>query len=139
MATQSSPRFLARKGNRKQYFTEMQWNLLGKNKEGWTRSEDQMIVGEKPNTGQKTIMVEPEKKAVPVDNEVKEAPPERENSQTVTGDEKKDEFMLAIEGYTKNTIKNLFDSKEQPYDKKATIEILKEQLGEFLNWDTTLL
>lgn len=137
----SSPMFRARKGDRTQYFTELQWELLGKNKEGWVRESDQTVTAEeakKPETGEKVkpIVVIPEKKdEVPVQTVTAEG--DKAQTQTVEGD--KEAFLKAAEGLTKNPIKNFFDKNEQKYDKKADLDTLKNQLGEYLGWDINKL
>lgn len=134
--------FFATKNGRKQKFTEEQWSLMGKNKEGWVRNEEIQIepnltpappTGEKISTGPaKTIKVDgalDEKKGTPADDT------KGEKEITVVGDEQKSEFLLALTGVNGTLIKNFFDKKEIAYDNKSKAPALKTQLAEYFNYD----
>ena len=95
-------------------FNQVQWNLLGKNKEGWEPVTDQSVVSAPlPSTGEK-------EKAASVDSVVQkvsnEAMAATEHFQPVEDAKNKEAFVGACEGITKTTIKDYFDKEGVQYD-----------------------
>lgn len=143
----ASPTLIATKNGRKRKFTQYEWNLLGKNKEGWVPESDQTVV----NTAESKIQPPPsgekkgEMKTIPVDNAATKIvdPPIANNipvdnaleETKAVDDAKKAEFNLAIEGFTKEMIKNFFDKKEVAYNKKANAGELKLKLAEYFKYE----
>lgn len=123
---------------RKQRFSEHAWKLLGINKNGWEETTPQTIQN----------VIETQKKSVPgkeqtIVNDVKaEVPPVIKNDlkpevNQVIEDEKAEEFMKHLEGFSKGNIKDYFDSQEPPieYNNKAQLPDLKKQLAVHLKYN----
>ena len=133
------------KGNPvKQRFSEHGWKLLGVDKNGWVETDPQSIENtiasqKKLSSGKDQVIdnsiIRPKKVAEePILNTVKE--PEAVKKSDVD-DSVKAEFLKAIEGFAKGTIKDFFDGLDPivKYDNKAGLKDLKIQLAEHFNYD----
>lgn len=132
----------------KQRFTEENWKGLGTNKNGWYREEDQVISNSTLPDEEKELSVKSKqgpdqvigndltKKALKT--EVEEKKPS-ENSKY--NDEKVNEFLNHVEGFSKGLIKDHFDSLTPPvkYENSTKIDGLKNQLGELYKYDVVAL
>lgn len=137
----------------KRRFTRISWDLLGKNKEGWTELPDTVIQNQidspaKPSTGNKTQVIEntatAEKNNQVIENIVVSAAKEEAANvvESETGSpsitkEQKDEFLKAAQGLKKGDIKDFFD-KQNPaveYSNSWKPQAFIEKLAEYLNYD----
>lgn len=117
----------------KQRFSQLGWNLLGTNKNGWIETTPQTIenaiVAEKQKSSGKDQVIK---------NDLKNSP-ELPAPVVINEPSKKDieEFMNHVEGFNKSTIKNFFDEQEPAitYDNKANLQALKDQLGKHFKYD----
>lgn len=126
------------KNGNKRRFTQMSWDLLGKNKEGWELMEDHIIHNVanktllKPNTGEKpkvtTTMhnaLDKEKNDGPktdnTDNTLTNKDPKTDENKTATNNsEELENFLRAAEGIKRGDIKDFFDKQTPPVEYKQT-------------------
>ena len=125
-------------------FNRVQWDLLGKNKEGWVPVSSQSVTAEPltpPSTAEKQAPVAPVEEKVTNETTTSEAVVEDNSNPAVetevVSDEakKKEDFINATQGITKSTIKDYFDKAGIAYDNKANLESLINQLGDHLQWN----
>lgn len=138
---------IARHSSTKQVrkFNLLEWDLLGKNKNGWEMIQDQKATSNvdvkiKPSTGEKKESSGEQF----VSNEI--ASGQEQEAENISKDEDeqkhKDEinsFLIATEGFTKGVIKDFFDKNNIKYDNNAKLDELKIKLGEHLKWNVESL
>lgn len=143
----------AYKNGKKQIFSDLGWKLLGNNKQGWVEKAPVVIdnTAKKPDMGPSNPLTEA--KTVITDNTVNKSESNNEEitdtsktdvttNENTSGDDKTDdqknaEFMKAVEGLSRSSIKDYFDQQNPPvkYNKKATDADLQLQLAKHLNFD----
>lgn len=127
----------------KQRFNDRTWDLLGPNKNGWQRPQDQVVTEtktQKPSTGQRIEnKAEGESGNEQVIEDKSKAMPEQVIDKTDS--DKEEKFMKHIEGFNKATIKDFFDEEDPKveYSNKAGLPELKKQLGQYLKFDIETL
>lgn len=155
----------AYKNGKKQVFSDLGWKLLGKNKLGWQEKAPVVIentVNKAPNMGPNNPADEDvisNAKTHVVDNTVgktdEDIKDQNENGSTSNEEngssntDPKEEFMKALEGISRNQIKDFFDQekpklkdeekKKVTYSNLAKSSDLKIQLAEYLNYDIVKL
>lgn len=136
---------LAIKNGKKQIFSDLAWQLLGKNKNGWVAQE---------TTAKISNSVE-----VPVNNGANTTPPdmgvndkeELEKKETIDNNAepkkevevpaenntnpKESEFLTAVAGISRAAIKDYFDKNNVKYKNKSDDKALQAQLAKHLNYD----
>lgn len=126
-------------------YSQSEWDLLGKDKNGWVETDaqkiDNTISALKASVGGANQVIDnsvkqPAKIELPVSDK---SDPELKKEDFNPDNEtlKHDEFMKAIAGFNKGTIKDYFDSLTPAvkYDNKASVNALQKQLGEHFKFD----
>lgn len=149
---------IARKGKLQKTFSDLSWENLGENKNGW----EEVVGGETSNITAKAVQPPTgsvEKKEAPVQgattsNKVEEVKEENNISTSASNEteeekiakfveEKKAEFSAIVKesGLTKNLIKDYFDKEENNIAYKANdgLDVLIGILHDHLNGDIELL
>lgn len=134
----------------KRPFTRIAWDLLGKNKEGWTEVKEQPITNviyqklqSRPNTGEQKIENVAKTK-------IQAEEPAGQKIENVLGnvvtqepatEEVRQQFFAAAKGLNGGKIKDYFDSATPriEYSKKSQPIELVSKLGEVLNYDIVAL
>lgn len=149
---------IARKGKLQKTFSDLSWENLGENKNGWEEVKSGSTTS---NITAKAVATPPtgqvEKKEVPVANATtsdiskKEEAPKTENTNGPSQEEKLEKFLEESKatfsesvkelGITKGLIKDYFDKEENAVAYKASdsLDVLIGLLFEHLNGDVELL
>lgn len=126
-------------------FTARQWDLLGKDKNGWTPLADVQIQNTapvaKPSTGSKKVVevvidnVATKPAEVVIENKTEQTEAGEPSQTPVNFGELKDKFLEAAKDLRPGTIKDYFDKKGVKYKKNGKLPELLDELGQYLSYN----
>lgn len=129
---------------RKQRMKKSSWDGIGPDKNGWVLESEQSIGNDVPK-GQQVkndvqVLAEKAKKEAE-ERAILEEKKRQEAIAAAASQGNKEEFMKAVSGLTKGTIKDYFDGCNPPvkYANAAKVETLHAQLGEHLKYNVVEL